>query len=299
MDSSAVSYIAADLLKPQGTVLTTFSHVPLFVKEIQSDKEQHRRILDETPLITEVANASGNINPILLSSEKQSIVQGMVEAMNVCNAPSHGSANLYWVYDIYKTTSQEKFGTLLSGEGGNGSISFAGTDYLLPFNLASLILHPYQFLRTQIAKRIGKKYFNKYLNKRRDVVDSLEKYVSNIFLNQSVLDAYNIKEDIAKNDKEIYRHISDVQEIKELFIDFYYLRSLRGAVCGHYYGFELRDPCTDLDLMEYFFSIPNEAFFDDHYNNRMLVKRMMSGKIPDKVLFEKEKVCKVLTYHIE
>lgn len=289
LDSSAVSYIAADLLKQQNIRLTTFSHVPFFAEEIQNDKEQHRRILDETPLIMEVVGASGNISPTLLTSEKQSIVSGMMEAINVCNAPSHGSANLYWVYDIYKTTSQKSFGTLLTGEGGNGSISFAGTDYLLPFNMASLALHPYQFLRTQIAKRIAKKYFNKYLNKRRDVADSLKKYVSNIFLNPTILEAYQIEEDIAKNDKEIHRHISNIQEIKELFIDFYYLRSLRGAVCGHYYGFEMRDPCTDVDLMEYLFSIPNEGFFDHHYNNRMLVKRMMNGKIPDKVLFEKRK----------
>ncbi|HMR82820.1 MAG TPA: hypothetical protein PKE30_06800, partial [Niabella sp.] len=37
-----------------------------------------------------------------------------------------------------------------------------------------------------------------------------------------------------------------------------------------------------------FFSIPNQVFFDEHYNNRMLVKCMMKDKIPDKVLFEKK-----------
>jgi len=41
--------------------------------------------------------------------------------------------------------------------------------------------------------------------------------------------------------------------------------------------------------MNYFFRIPNEVFFDDDYNNRMLVKRMMKGRLPDSVLFEKRK----------
>ncbi|HRB80474.1 MAG TPA: asparagine synthase-related protein, partial [Niabella sp.] len=57
----------------------------------------------------------------------------------------------------------------------------------------------------------------------------------------------------------------------------------------HYYGIELRDPTIDVDLMNYFFRIPNEVFFDDDYNNRMLVKRMMKGRLPDSVLFEKRK----------
>jgi asparagine synthase (glutamine-hydrolysing) len=289
LDSSAVSYVAAELLKKSNTPLTALSHVPLYTNEIKQDQERHRRILDETPFIVDIVNASQNITPIFLTSKNQSIVAGMKEALNVCNAPFHGAANLYWLYDIYQTASLKGFGTLLTGEGGNGSISFAGIDYQLPLKLNRFFANPYMFLKIQGAKKIAKKFFNNQLNNRRDVNNNLLKYVSSIFLKEKILIDYDIKKNIAKNNQEIHTYITNIQEAKEQFIDSYYLRSLRGGICGHYYGFELRDPCTDVDLMEYFFSIPNEAFFDNHYNNRMLVKRMMRGKIPDNVLFEKRK----------
>lgn len=69
----------------------------------------------------------------------------------------------------------------------------------------------------------------------------------------------------------------------------YHLRSALGAAFGTYYGIELRDPLCDIDLMNYFLTIPNTVFFDEGYTNRMLVKRMMKNKLPDKVLFERKK----------
>src|SRR5690606_16054817 len=98
-----------------------------------------------------------------------------------------------------------------------------------------------------------------------------------------------IVSDVKKNNRQFASYITNIQTRKALLVDLYNSRSLFGAACGQYYGFELRDPCTDQDLMEYFFSIPNDAFFDDDYNNRVLIKRMMKDRLPDKVLFEKRK----------
>lgn len=289
LDSSAISYIAADLLKAQNKSLTTLSHVPLFTTELLQDKQGNRSVLDETPFIKAVAGASGNINPILLNSAEYSILRGITDTINICDEPLYGAANLYWLQDIYTTTSQKGFGTLLSGEGGNGSISFAGIDYLLPFSLSAFYQHPYSFFKKQIAKPLMLKYFNKWFNKKTGSNNSREKYILNAFTQPHILEQYKIIEDIKiSNNEFLIQYIPDIQEQKMLFVDIYNPRSSVGAAFGHYYGFDLRDPTTDADIMEYFFSLPNDAFFDDNYNNRMLVKRMMKGKIPDKVLFEKK-----------
>src|SRR5690606_10741412 len=63
LDSSTVSYIAAELLKTQNTPLTTLSHVPLFAAELLKNEQRHRSMLDETPFVKEVARASGNLIP--------------------------------------------------------------------------------------------------------------------------------------------------------------------------------------------------------------------------------------------
>jgi asparagine synthase (glutamine-hydrolysing) len=290
LDSSAVSYVAADLLKGQNKPLTTFSHVPLFEKELLDTLKSNTRILNEAPLINRVVEASGNMRPVLLNSQRYSVLKGMTDGFDILGGPSHASCNLYWMLDIFQTAREQGISTLLSGEGGNGSISFTGVDYLLPFSFSRLQKHPYLFLKNQVAKPIAKKYFNYYLNKRNyRKNNSLTQYVSDIFATQHILDNYHILKDIIENDKGFTLPFRDVRESKELFVDLYFSRSLFGAASSHYFGFNLSDPTTDVDLMEYFFSIPNEVFFDDYYNNRMLVKQMMSGKVPDAVLFEKRK----------
>ena len=289
LDSSTVSFVAADLLKQEKKVLTTFSHVPLFAEEMKLNQRSEMMILDETPLINTVAKASGNIAPVMLNSVNYTVAQGMIDTLNIYDAPLHAASNFYWLLDIYRTTSERGFGALLTGEGGNGSISFAAMDYLLPFNFLRFKNHPKRFIRSQIIKPLVYNYFNYILNKKKRINDELEEYVLNMFFNPSLLEQYNILQDIKTNNKGFNRYIHNIQMGKDQFINLYSPRSSVGAAFNQHYGIELRDPTTDVNVMEYFFSIPNDVFFDEHYNNRMLVKRMMKGKIPDSVLFEKKK----------
>ncbi len=289
LDSSTVSYVAADILKTQNKLLTTFSHVPQFDTALLHDKHKEKKILNETPFIKAVVNASGNIHPLLLNSADYSIIQGIKDSVSICGEPLHAACNLFWLNDIYRTVSQKGFGALLCGEGGNGSISFAGIDYLLPLSFRSLIRHPYSFVRRQIAKPLALKYFSNYLNKKSGATNSLEKYVLNVFLQPDIIEHYKIISDIQANNKKFHQYIPDVCKRKALFVDMFHLRANANAAFKQNYGFELRDPTSDVDLMEYFFSLPNEAFFDEHFNNRMLVKRMMKGQLPDEVLYAKKK----------
>lgn len=287
LDSSSVSFIAAQLLGA-GQTLTTFSHVPLHTNELLNDPQSRYRILDETPFILEVARAAGNIHPILLNSTDYSIIKGMKDYLKISDSPSGGAVHLYWGRDIYKTAAEKGFGTLLTGGGGNGSISFHGLAYLLPFKLNTFFQHPLLFLRKQVAKPIAYKYLRSIVAKKLNSSNSLEKYIPNAFISSSIMEKYKIMEEVkkSKHDYILFKHVN---MLKKLYTDFYTPRGIGGAASNQFYGFELRDPTTDIDLMEYFFSIPNEVFFDEHYNIRMLVKRMMKGKIPDKVLFEKKK----------
>ena len=287
LDSSSVSFIAAQLLGACQP-LTTFSHVPFYTTELMNDPKSKFRTLDETPLIQEVARAAGNIQPTLLNSSDYNIISGMKDFLKIFDTPVHGAANTYWAQDIYSTTATKGFGTLLSGEGGNGSISFNGLAYLLPFQIKRFVRHPFLFLKKQVAKPIAYNYFRGLIAKTLSAGSSLEKYISSVFIHTSIIEKYKIMEQVKKSNHD-YILYKDVNTLKKLFIDLYSIRGVGGATYSQFYGFELRDPTVDIDLMEYFFSIPNEVFFDEHYNIRMLVKRMMKGKIPDSVLFEKKK----------
>jgi len=289
LDSSAVSYTAAELLKLENISLTTFSHVPLFRSEILEDIEKEKSVLDETPFIESIVNASGNMESVLLNSARYSVLDGMIDFLDIYSAPAHGACNAYWLLDIYRTAAQKGIEVLLKGEGGNGSISFAGAYHLLPPSISCFIHNPSSFIKSRLAKPLFQTFFPGYFNKRSHARNSLKRYAFNVFARPYILEQHGITMELSTPDKIIKPPLRNIQQSKELFLSLYNVRSAIGAASGQYYGIELRDPTIDQDLIEYFFSIPNEAFFDTQFNNRMLVKRMMRGKIPDKVLFEKRK----------
>lgn len=284
LDSSTVSYIAAELLKQHNKRLTTFSHVPLFKDELAKNALISSRVLDETPFMEAIVNASGNIDPFYLDSKDISPWQGSIQCVDAIDGFVHGAANTYWLTDIFKNAVQKGYGTLLTGEGGNGSTSFAGVDYLLPHSLKRFIKYPSAYIRRQVLKPIYVRFLNDYHDSR-----SLKTYVSNSYLNKELIEKYAIIKDVQKKHSGFLRKFSHVSENKNLFIDLYHMRSSLGAAFGAHYGIEMRDPICDVDLLNYFLTIPNAVFFDDGFTNRMLVKRMMKNKLPDKVLFEKKK----------
>lgn len=285
LDSSTVSYTAAEILKGTAT-LTTFSHVPLFTDLLKNDKEGLVKNLDETPFIKKIVHASGNISPQFLNSENRSLLKSIEDFLDIYTAPVHAAANVYWLIDLYATSVKQGFGTLLTGEGGNGSISFAGVDHLRPIKLSMFTSSPYRFVRRQILGPVKRSLLRRLSGV--SAPSDMELYANQIFATPNLLKQFKVIEDIRENKKSFRPVVSDVRQIKELYVDLYKTRSTAGAAFGHFFGMELRDPFTNRDLMDYFFSIPNEAFFDDHYNNRILVKRMMKDKIPDEVLFAKK-----------
>ncbi|GAB3514809.1 asparagine synthetase B family protein [Emticicia fontis] len=284
LDSSTVTYIAADLLKKQNKTLTTFSHVPLFKNELQNASFGKSRTLDETPLMQATVNASGNINPQYLTSADISPYKGYIECMEALDGFIHGAGNSSWLIDIYSTSYKQGFGTLLTGEGGNGSISFSGLNYLVPHNLKSLIKSPYKYLKRRVAKPILLKYApSVYKN------NSLENYANDSYLSKELMTKFDIIKDIRNNKTGFVDYYSDVLPLKKVFIQLYSMRSVLGGAFGNYYGIELRDPTSDIDVMNFFLTIPNEVFFDENLNERMLVKRMMNRRLPDSVLYSKKK----------
>ncbi|WP_337042140.1 asparagine synthetase B family protein [Emticicia sp. 17c] len=284
LDSSMVSYVAADLLKQQNKTLTTLSHVPLYKNNLSNHPMAQKRVLDETPFISAIIKAAGNINPLYLTSESVSPWQGSIEMLNIIDGFIHGAGNAYWMLDIYKTAAQAGYGTLLTGEGGNGSTSFVGLDYKRPHSVRRFLKKPVEYLKRQVAKPLVLKYFSTL-----SVFNTFEKFILESYLATSALDKYNVMDEARKKNQVFLQYYANVLQFKKNYILYYRPRSVLGATMGHYYGIELRDPTTDKDLMDFFLAIPNEVFFDEHFNSKMLVKRMMANKIPDEVLYAKNK----------
>ena len=286
LDSSAVSFVAAFLLAEKKLPLTTFSHVPLFKDLFFNDPVNKLRIPDETSLIKTIVKASGNIESQLLKSEKIGPAKGIVECINAVDGLIHGADNANWLVDIYSSVADQGFGALLTGEGGNGSISFDGFENLLPFSPKRFIHSPSFFVKRHIIRPILQPILQPYRTNKK-IVAHLE-YINNGFLQQEEIDKLEIVKKISST-QSIHSKQKDLFFVKNKFIEIYAFRSLAGAAFGHHYGISLRDPTCDIDLMNYFLQLPNNAFFNDAFENRNVVKQMMRFKLPDEVLFSRKK----------
>jgi asparagine synthase (glutamine-hydrolysing) len=285
LDSSTVSFTAAEIMKAQGQRLTTFSHVPLFKSEMANDQtlpHNKSRQLDESPLIMATVNKSGNITAQLLNSENFGVLQGMEAVLEVFDSPIHAAVNAYWMMDIFKSAAAQGYGTLLSGEGGNGSISFSAINHFLPLSLHRLLKHPKKTFKVLIVKRFIYTYFYSIYKKIKG--NELLAYANISQLRTDLLQQFRNQQSPAEKNEDFEINYKDVKELKSLFVEMYQMRSDFGSLAGQYFGIELRDPTSDQDLMEFFFSIPNAYFFDEGFEGRMLVKRMMQDKLPNEVI---------------
>lgn len=286
LDSSSVSVIAAELLKKQGKTLSTYSHIPFYEEFLLTHPLARIRELDERPNIKAIVEHSRNIEPNYLNSSDFSPFKGMEMGLEVLDGPIHGTTNLFWMLDLFSTSAQDGFGSILTGEGGNGSISYTGLDYLLPHSMERLKNRPFQYVKSQIIKPIVFHYFKRFWFRSNP---KMLKYIQSMYLNQSVLNKFVMIQDIEKNQLNFQIIHPTVYDAKIRLNQLYTPRSLLGAAIGQYFGIELRDPTCDIDVMNYFFQIPNEVFVDSNYQYRMLIKKIMRNKLPDQVLFAHKK----------
>lgn len=287
LDSSSVSFLAAELLQRQHQTLTTMSHVPLFKEEL-TRLQDPAFVLDETPFILATVAASGNIEPLLLASKHISPTDGIMKVLDCQDDTIHGASNAYWISDIFETAQREGFGSLLSGDMGNGGISYSGLNYLLPFTHPSFLRNPKQLVKTKVLKPLLLKYYPQLMETKENSITEYVKQHS--YLHKNVLAEWQILAHLRKQNKGLFTyHHSSKSGMLDILDIGNNPRCMYGANSKHFYGVELRDPTGDVRVLEYCLSLPNDVFFDQQGNPKQLLKNTMKNRLPDKVLFEKKK----------
>jgi asparagine synthase (glutamine-hydrolysing) len=279
LDSGAVATVAAKYL----STLTTFSHVPHF-KEQMVQEMGDRYWRDETNNILATARHSANIQPQLIDSIEVSPLQGIRHQIKYLHQISHASANAYWTFDLPQQAAKQGYGTLLSGEMGNGTISYSGHHYLLPFRFWKN--DPLRWVKTQTKSRL-KAHFPQLLN---FTSKSYIKYMESMYVNPRFLASLNLSNEIFRNSHSYYPTFTSA---KEGMLDLLRIggnpRCANGALKSLAYGINYRDPTGDVRIIEFCLSVPNEIFFNGQRENKYLIKRALKGILPDQVLFSKKK----------
>ena len=128
LDSGSVTATAAGLLRQEGKRLTAFTSVPL------SDTSAYvgKRFGDELPFAQNTARKAGNLDLYTIPATAISPLQAIRRWLEITGEPGHAAGNFFWILDLLQTARAKGHRVLLTGQMGNGSISWDGDAFSQP-----------------------------------------------------------------------------------------------------------------------------------------------------------------------
>ena len=280
LDSGSVTALAAKKLQEQNQQLHAYTFRPFSdVSFLDSD----RRFPDEKEYAIATAKKWENIIHSFIQNENVSILDSINKINEIQSTPIHGASNSYWMIDLFEQAKSEGINTLLTGNGGNATVSWAGIPKSKNFidnlkDLTTLKITPNNFIKSA-AKQVLPASFFKYREMKKKVEISAFSA-----LNSQMFTDLNAQKYIKNMNLETFGRAE-----KDTFIDrLRLLRPVNTSIgtfwqnISHYYGFEATDPTRDKKLVEFCFSIPDE-FFISKGQNRYLIRSSMEGLLPEEV----------------
>jgi len=129
LDSGSVAALAAPLLRASGHApVKAYVHRPLH----HNLDMRWTRMPDEYPMAELTARHIGHIEPLAVDSNHVSVLQSIEMSVNALSAPHSAAGNVHWINDLMLHASRDGARVLLTGQGGNGTVSYSGSNDLLP-----------------------------------------------------------------------------------------------------------------------------------------------------------------------
>lgn len=291
LDSGSVATVAAKKLANEGKSLTAFCAAPIF--DISDSLPPNR--FNDPDYAQSTAAAAGINDLVLVKSEHLNPLQGLVQGLKVHTEPVHAAANQYWLHSMLREAQQRGITTLLTGMGGNYSISWHGGGYLAQlasgFHWQTLIrelsamgdlgrilpIINHQIIRPLIPLRLRHHFrsfrdrhppWNNYSAINNTFADKLD------LLGQMIKKGHNTRFGLGSSCRA--NQLSGIKPGRDS-------AGCRLQQLGAFYGVELRDPTMDKRIIEFCFAIPDNQFIRNG-KDRFLIRRAMAGQMPPDVL---------------
>jgi asparagine synthase (glutamine-hydrolysing) len=295
LDSSSIAVISADILAANGDKLNTFTAVPEagFIKE-----EIRGRYFDETPYVHKIARANSNIVPHFVRPSERPILEHIAEQIRVGGAPSGGILNGLWTMDVLAAARSAGHNVMLTGEGGNFTISYHGCSLLTELLLTARWWRLFDEITSSgyrwrqmirhyiIAPLVPALLFRRYKQWRRGGVAPWHDFsaIHPEFATRSgILDRAareNAPFDAPPLRDGRLARIADLDSFSETADWFAKIRAS--------YGIDVRTPALDKRLVEFCIGIPEGQYLRKG-RDRWLIRRAMKGRLPDVVLENKKR----------
>ncbi len=294
LDSGSTAALAAQHLKQHGHRLKCVTAVPAWDTSAEDLPGQFG---DERPFVELMTRFHDNIDVSFVTAKHISPIQGIRDALNIYHEPLGTAASNFWLSGIMEEAQKTGIGTLMTGQGGNLTASWAGNRD--------------QYLNTLLRSGRLAQYMSEILTWKKDTGTSLLRTLTSQ-VGRSVLPGRWIRR------RSFRRSLSDPMMLRKEFV-----RTLQPPIpqdvtrpelnqvhpasahrklytmmhdgnnsawyeLGAAWGINVTTPVYDIRLMEFCLGIPQEQYTRGG-QRKLLIRRAMKGLMPDKVLWNNRK----------
>ncbi|HVC57499.1 MAG TPA: asparagine synthetase B [Stellaceae bacterium] len=303
LDSAAVATTAARLLAPSGGKVVAFTAAPRAGYDLPAPPH---RIGDEGSLAAATAAMHANIEHVLIRSGERSPLGTLDRDFFLFDRPLMNLCNYVWVHDINEAVRAGKLSVLFTGNMGNLTISYDGSELLAELlrggqwikwahAVAAIVRGRHWRLRGALAASFApwlppglwQLLCRVYYRDTRDIA----RYSAIHPARLAELDPLSRARGIEVTDRPPRDGVA-VRLSALGWVDpgNYH----KGTLAG--WGIDVRDPTADRRLIEFCLSVPTEQFFRDGVP-RALARAALADRIPPAVLNEKRRGLQAVDWH--
>ena len=278
LDSGSVTALAASALADRNERLTAFTAVPRYDAQPGVGA---RHFGDETQLASATAARFNNIDHVFLSSEHISPLQGFRQQLAKMAEPVHAASNQFWMEDVLQQARERGLGTLLTGQGGNATVSWTGAPALRSVVQAwqhggakAVALQKLPFATLRAAHHLRTSWLGYRVGDGTAIHPDFERRLG---LTEQRIQALGRDLSVSGSirtprDQRLATVKPGASRLGDLWA--------RQGASAH---LEVRDPTVDKRVMTFTMSVPDEVFTPTPDCDRWLIREPMQGLMPDEV----------------
>jgi asparagine synthase (glutamine-hydrolysing) len=209
-------------------------------------------------------------------------IQAIRRTLEIHTEPGHGAANAFWMIDMLATAHRDGLATLLTGQGGNGTISWPGMDFSGSLRrwikehhwVRALQLLVYPYVPLPVLRGLRHAF-------RRDVLDWSRTAIHPDFARRIHLAAQFIDSAGGMFNPEDWQ-----RPLQLRYATILPGRSFLGSIWAENsaaHGLDVRDATFDKRVMEFTVSAPDRVYAGPDRTDRWLIRSAMEGLMPDDV----------------
>ena len=279
LDSGSTAVLAARALREINQHLRAYTAVPI---HDTAHSTGARTIGDELSLAQATTAAAGNVDLIAVKAEAVTPIQGICSALAIHMEPGHAASNAFWVHALLNSARRDGLSTLLTGQGGNATVSWTGLDHGGTVK---------KLLRAGAWKQAAQILLYPYLP--LGLVRGLRHV-----LHRSGLDWSRtaIKQDFARRidlSSAYVRRSGDASRVEAWYAPLPHRwgiirpgASPVGSIWSESsaaHGLDVRDATYDKRVMEFALAIPDREYMSPDGMDRWVLREAMRGLLPDSV----------------